>query len=184
MGFSRKESWSGLPCPPPGDLPDPGTEPPSLTSLAFAGRFSTNSATWDVHYPSGRTTGESWTSEEQQLWPPQARWDQRPTQGQRQGRGRGRGGRKRNAQTWINEITVTAAAGSLGEEEPPEHLPSHRGNSNMADMGTWRVYADGLELPAADARARSRAKGLRVGQGLPRTPAGKTKNAETRCLEP
>ena len=26
MGFSRKESWSGLPCPPPGDLPDPGIE--------------------------------------------------------------------------------------------------------------------------------------------------------------
>ena len=29
MGFSRKEDWSGLPCPPPGDLPDPGTEPKS-----------------------------------------------------------------------------------------------------------------------------------------------------------
>ena len=27
MGFSRKEYWSGLPCPPPGDLPDPGIEP-------------------------------------------------------------------------------------------------------------------------------------------------------------
>ena len=24
MGFSRQECWSGLPCPPPGDLPDPG----------------------------------------------------------------------------------------------------------------------------------------------------------------
>ena len=30
QGFSRQEYWSGLPCPPPGDLPDPGTEPPSL----------------------------------------------------------------------------------------------------------------------------------------------------------
>ena len=29
MGFSRKE-WSGLPCPPPGDLPPPGIEPTSL----------------------------------------------------------------------------------------------------------------------------------------------------------
>ena len=29
MGFSRQESWSGLPCPPPGDLPDPGIEPTS-----------------------------------------------------------------------------------------------------------------------------------------------------------
>ena len=29
MGFSRLEYWSGLPCPPPGDLPDPGIEPMS-----------------------------------------------------------------------------------------------------------------------------------------------------------
>ena len=27
MGFSRQEYWSGLPCPPPEDLPDPGIEP-------------------------------------------------------------------------------------------------------------------------------------------------------------
>ena len=26
MGFFRQEYWSGLPCPPPGDLPDPGIE--------------------------------------------------------------------------------------------------------------------------------------------------------------
>ena len=29
MGFSRQEYWSGLPCSPPGDLPDPGIEPMS-----------------------------------------------------------------------------------------------------------------------------------------------------------
>ena len=29
MGFSRQEYWSGLPCPPPGDLPNPGVEPRS-----------------------------------------------------------------------------------------------------------------------------------------------------------
>ena len=29
MGFSRQEHWSGLPCPFPGDLPDPGIEPRS-----------------------------------------------------------------------------------------------------------------------------------------------------------
>ena len=29
MGFSRQEYWSGLPFPPPGDLPDPGIEPTS-----------------------------------------------------------------------------------------------------------------------------------------------------------
>ena len=34
MGFSRQEYWSGLPCPPPGDLPDPGIEPRSLALQA------------------------------------------------------------------------------------------------------------------------------------------------------
>ena len=29
MGFSKQEHWSGLPCPPPGDLPDSGIEPVS-----------------------------------------------------------------------------------------------------------------------------------------------------------
>ena len=43
MGFSRQEHWSGLPSPPPGDLPDPGiepgilftTEPPGTTEIEF-----------------------------------------------------------------------------------------------------------------------------------------------------
>jgi len=35
MGFSRQEYWNGLPFPPPGDLPHPGTEPASPTSLAL-----------------------------------------------------------------------------------------------------------------------------------------------------
>ena len=43
---SRKEYCSGLPCRPPGDLPNPGIEPTSLTSLALAGRFFTTSPTW------------------------------------------------------------------------------------------------------------------------------------------
>ena len=29
MGFSRQKCWSGLPCLPPGDLPNPGIEPVS-----------------------------------------------------------------------------------------------------------------------------------------------------------
>ena len=45
MGFSRQEYRSGLPCPPPGDLPDPGIEPASLMSPGFAGGFFTTSAT-------------------------------------------------------------------------------------------------------------------------------------------
>ena len=45
MGFSRQESWSGLPCPPPGDLPNPGIKPVPLMSPALADGFFTTSTT-------------------------------------------------------------------------------------------------------------------------------------------
>ena len=35
-------------CPPPGDLPNPGIKPMSLISPALAGRFFTNSTTWEA----------------------------------------------------------------------------------------------------------------------------------------
>ena len=41
-GFPRQEYWSGLPCPPPGDLLDPldpGIAPVSLASPALTGEF-------------------------------------------------------------------------------------------------------------------------------------------------
>ena len=41
MEFSRQEYWSGLPFPPPGDLPNLEIQLTSLASPAFAGRFST-----------------------------------------------------------------------------------------------------------------------------------------------
>ena len=37
LEFSRQQYWTGLPCPPPVDLPDPRTEPVSLKSPALAG---------------------------------------------------------------------------------------------------------------------------------------------------
>ena len=48
MRFSRQGFWSGLPCPPPGDLPDLGIKLESLTYPALAGRFVTTSATWEA----------------------------------------------------------------------------------------------------------------------------------------
>ena len=45
MEFSRQEYWSGLPCPSPWDLPNPGIKP---TSPVSAGRFFTTSATWEA----------------------------------------------------------------------------------------------------------------------------------------
>ena len=54
MGFSRQEYWSGLPCPPPGDLPHPGIELMSLKSHELAGRFFT-STTWEACIVLGTT---------------------------------------------------------------------------------------------------------------------------------
>ena len=39
--ISRQEYWGGLPFPPLGDLPNPGTEPESLVPPAWAGGFFT-----------------------------------------------------------------------------------------------------------------------------------------------
>ena len=48
MGFSRQEYWSGLPCPPLGDLPNPGIKPTSLTCPVLAGGFFTTTATYEA----------------------------------------------------------------------------------------------------------------------------------------
>ena len=55
MGLSQQGCWSGLPCPPPGDPPDPGTEPTSLTSSALAGGLFTTRATGSSEYSLGST---------------------------------------------------------------------------------------------------------------------------------
>ena len=46
MRFSRQEYWSGLPCPPAGDLPDPGIEPMSPNVSCTAGKCFTHWTTW------------------------------------------------------------------------------------------------------------------------------------------
>ena len=45
MEFSRQEYWSGLPYPPPGDLPDPGIKPTSLALQADSLPFE---PTWEA----------------------------------------------------------------------------------------------------------------------------------------
>ena len=48
VGFSRQEYWTGLPCPLPGDLSDPGIDPASLMYLALVGGFFTTSTSWEA----------------------------------------------------------------------------------------------------------------------------------------
>ena len=52
--FYWQECWSGLPCPSPGDLPNPGIKPTSLMSPALAGGLFTTSATWEALYQVSR----------------------------------------------------------------------------------------------------------------------------------
>jgi len=59
MGFSRQKYWSGLPCPLPGDLPDPEIEPTPLTSPALAGGLFTTGATTEK----GKDWVEEWGKE-------------------------------------------------------------------------------------------------------------------------
>ena len=49
MSFCRKEYWSGLSFPSPGDLPDPGIKSTPLVSPALAVRFFTTSARWEFN---------------------------------------------------------------------------------------------------------------------------------------
>ena len=42
--------WSGLPCPPPEDLPYPGIEPASFKSPALASGFFITRVTWETQY--------------------------------------------------------------------------------------------------------------------------------------
>ena len=48
MGFSRPEYWSGLPFPPPGDLPYPEIELTYLMSPILPGGFFTATAIWET----------------------------------------------------------------------------------------------------------------------------------------
>ena len=57
MGFYRQEYWNGLPCPLPGDPPNPGIKPESLISPVLAGRFFTTSSTSCLENP---TDGRAW----------------------------------------------------------------------------------------------------------------------------
>ena len=53
MGFSRQKYWSGLPCPPPGDLPNPRMKPTSLSSVQSLSRVRPT----PCHHMNCSTTG-------------------------------------------------------------------------------------------------------------------------------
>ena len=52
MGFSRQEYWSGLPCLPPGDLPNPGVEPgsPALQAVSLPSELQGSQILYHLSY--------------------------------------------------------------------------------------------------------------------------------------
>ena len=65
-GISQAKYWSGLPFPPPGDLPDPGIELMSLASPALAGRFFTTAPSAEPKWKIIQSISE-WGSEHPDL---------------------------------------------------------------------------------------------------------------------
>ena len=55
MGFSRQQYWSGLPFPPPGDLPDPGIKPesPACAGKPMSTLSNTNASEFLTHLITG-----------------------------------------------------------------------------------------------------------------------------------
>ena len=72
MGFSRQECWSGLPCPPPGDLPHQGIEPPSpalqVDSLWLSHQGSSH--LWSVQFSRSVVSDSLWPHGLQHTRPP------------------------------------------------------------------------------------------------------------------
>ena len=67
-GCSRQEHWSGLPCPPPGDVPNPGVKHLSLMSPTLADGFFITITTW-VHVSTGEESSGSGPDSTQGLRP-------------------------------------------------------------------------------------------------------------------
>ena len=58
-GISQARNWSGLPFPPPGDLPDPGIKPVSPVSPALTGGFFTAAPPGKLRLPGDHLFGLS-----------------------------------------------------------------------------------------------------------------------------
>ena len=67
-GFLRQEYWSGLPCPSPRDLPDPGMEPTPLMSPALAGGFFTRRVTLPISCLRSQQTSQYFVMETAKKW--------------------------------------------------------------------------------------------------------------------
>ena len=76
MEFSREEYWSGLPCPPPGDIPVSGIKPMSLASLALqadSSPLSQGKPQLTLYYRSNYTSKANSKKKGSDLWSPQGK---------------------------------------------------------------------------------------------------------------
>ena len=80
MGLSRQEYWSGWPCPPPEDLPDPGIKP--VGSCTAGGFFTTE----PLQIPSRHTASKLYNTPTAALGPSQSPWPHSPNKRSSQAR--------------------------------------------------------------------------------------------------
>ena len=106
MGFSRQGYWSRLPCPPPGDLPDPGIELSSLKSAALAGGLFT---TWEA---------PRWVPREALTWPV-SWWETQTRRGKRAPGSQSQGVGRRCCRLRVNEGEAAARSREEGVGAPP-----------------------------------------------------------------
>ena len=150
VGVSRQEYWSGVPRPPPGDLPDLGTEAASLLSPEWAGGLFTTSTAWEedgygTYITSSSPAKPRWRESKPGLWgcqptptekdgchvPPDQERDLRPgspTMG---------GGGQPSCQTRGRRSRTTGALGKRPESPPApttRHLQEQPGQEKTEEL--------------------------------------------------
>ena len=149
MGFSRQGHWSGLPCPSPGYLPNPGVKPESLMPSALTGGFFTTNAAWEGNkgYLRGRCfsgccggwgmrsrgQGELW-------WPGPTLCNSRTVLGQLRPLERREKGLEQRGCRALLDVVLTESrwrwrGGPQPDGQAPTHTAPHRG---YAWQGRWR----------------------------------------------
>ena len=127
--ISRQEHWSGLPFPTLEDLPNPGTEPISLTFPALAGRFFTTSTTWKATWTYGSPT-QIRDSKKPGKWGYMLSWaEERDRETSKE-----EGNSNREKRKYLVDKCLLANQVSLSDENVMS------GNSSLPDISPFLIY--------------------------------------------
>ena len=133
-------SWSGLPFPPPGDLPNPGIKPTSLVFPALGGEFFTTSTTWVEKAMPLYSSTLAW----------KIPWMEEPGRLQSMGL-------RRVGHNWMTSLSLFTFMHWRGKWQPTHvlawRIPGTGEPGGLPSMGSHRVGHDWSDLAAAVAAA-------------------------------